>query len=162
MPPAAPMPTAAPLPTAAAAAAPRATGHATRDVARPQRSGRGVTGRGTVVLIFVVTAIVGLLEVVISGHRGHLFGIAFVATSAIGALVVRRRDVRVAMIAPPILYCFLIVVMAAVDNPIDAGGFITRKSVYVADAFFTGAPAIWAGTAAAALIGWRRLRRRSH
>ena len=70
-----------------------------------------MTGRGTVVLIVVVTAIIGLLEVVIGGHRGHLFGIAFALTSAIGALVVRRRDLPIAMIAPPLSYLFLIVLM---------------------------------------------------
>jgi hypothetical protein len=121
-------------------------------------SGRGVTGRGIVVLILLVTGIVGLLEVALAGHRGHAFAIAFVVTSAIGALVVRRRDLSSALIAPPLLYCILIVAMSAVDTSGGTGGFVTREGVYVGNAFVTGAPALWTGTAAAALIAWYRHR----
>ena len=121
-------------------------------------SGRGVTGRGIIVLILLVTGITGLLEVALAGHRGHAFAIAFVVTSAIGALVVRRRDLSSALIAPPLLYCILIVAMSAVDTSGGTGGFVTREGVYVGNAFVTGAPALWAGTAAAALIAWYRRR----
>jgi hypothetical protein len=139
-------------------AGPRTTGPRTAG-APPRLSGRGVTGRGTVVLIVVVTAVVGLLEVVIGGHRGHLFGIAFAATSAVGALVVRRRDLAVAMIAPPLLYTLLIVAMSTIDTKDATGGLGSREAVYLANAFVTGAPAMWIGTAAAVAIGWYRLRR---
>jgi hypothetical protein len=121
-------------------------------------SGRGVTGRGIVVLILLVTGIVGLLEVALAGHRGHAFAIAFVVTSAIGSLVVRRRDLSTALIAPPLLYCILIVAMSAVDTSGGTGGFVTKEGVYVGNAFVTGAPALWTGTAAAALIAWYRHR----
>jgi hypothetical protein len=121
-------------------------------------SGRGVTGRGIVVLILLGTGIVGLLEVALAGHRGHAFAIAFVVTSAVGALVVRRRDLAAALIAPPLLYCILIVAMSAVDTSGGTGGFVTREGVYVGNAFVTGAPALWTGTAAAALIAWYRHR----
>ena len=121
-------------------------------------SGRGVTGRGIVVLILLVTGIVGLIEVTLAGHRGHAFAIAFVATSVIGALVVRRRDLPTAIIAPPLLYCVLIVAMSAVDTSDETGGLLTREGVYIGNAFVTGAPAVWAGTAAAVLIAWYRSR----
>jgi hypothetical protein len=121
-------------------------------------SGRGVTGRGVVVLILVVTAVVGISEIALSGHRGHFFGIAFVVSSAAGALVVRRRDLRVAMIAPPLLYCVLIALISLVDTSGGAGGLVDREAVYLADAFVTGAPTIWIGSVAAALIGVYRLR----
>lgn len=121
-------------------------------------SGRGVTGRGIVVLILLVTGIVGLLEVTLAGHRGHAFAIAFIVTSAIGALVVRRRDLPTAFIAPPLLYCVLIVAMSAVDRNDETGGLLTREGVYVGNAFVTGAPAVWIGTAAAVLIAGYRHR----
>jgi hypothetical protein len=121
-------------------------------------SGRGVTGRGIVVLILLVTGIVGLIEVTIAGHRGHAFAIAFVVTSAIGALVVRRRDLPTAIIAPPLLYCVLIVAMSAVDRNDETGGLLTREGVYIGNAFVTGAPAVWLGTAAAVLIAGYRAR----
>jgi hypothetical protein len=121
-------------------------------------SGRGVTGRGIVVLILLVTGIVGLIEVTLAGHRGHAFAIAFVVTSVMGALVVRRRDLPTAIIAPPLLYCVLIVAMSAVDTSDETGGLLTREGVYIGNAFVTGAPAVWAGTAAAVLIAWYRSR----
>jgi hypothetical protein len=121
-------------------------------------SGRGVTGRGIVVLILLVTGIIGLIEVTLAGHRGHAFAIAYVVTSAIGALVVRRRDVPTAIIAPPLLFCVLIVAMSAVDTNDETGGLLTREGVYVGNAFVTGAPALWAGTAAAVLIAGYRHR----
>jgi hypothetical protein len=121
-------------------------------------SGRGVTGRGIVVLILIVTGLVGVLEVAIAGHRGHAFGIAFVVSSAIGALIVRRRDLPTALIAPPLLYCVLIVAMSVIDHHDVAGGRLTREGVYLGNAFVTGAPALWTGTAAAALVVWYRWR----
>ena len=129
-------------------------------------SGRGVTGRGVIVLTLFGTAIVGLLGVAISGHRGPPFAIAFVATCAIGALLVRHRDLRTAMVAPPLLYCVLIVVISAFDTQGETGGFVSREGLYLGNAFVTGAPTLWAGTAAAVVIGWYRRRasasRRSH
>ena len=125
---------------------------------KPNRARVGVTGRGVVVLIFVVTAVVGAAAVMAGGHRGHVFGIAFVVTAALGAALVRRKDVATAMIAPPLLYCLLVALMSFIDTKDQTGGFLTRKAVYIADAFITGAPAIWTGTALAIGIGWYRRR----
>jgi hypothetical protein len=123
-----------------------------------RRSSSGATGRGVVVLILVLSAVVGLLEVVIGGHRGHAFAIAFVASSMAGALVVRRRDIPTAMVAPPLIYCVLIVLLSLIDTKDLTGGLATREVFYVANAFVTGAPTMWIATAAAAAIGWYRLR----
>jgi hypothetical protein len=117
----------------------------------------GVTGRGLVVLVFAATFVGGLLDMAISGHRGHLFGVLFVISSALGALAVRRKDLRTAMVAPPLLYCVLIFVMSLIDQGGLTGGLLTREAFYLANAFVTGAPAIWVGTVLAAAIGWYRL-----
>jgi hypothetical protein len=154
-------PTSAAEPAAGAAAAVAPPAAPAPSATRPRpttrvASGRGVTGRGIVVLILVVTGVVGLLEVAIAGHRGHAFGIAFVVSSAIGALIVRRRDLPTALIAPPLLYCVLIVAMSVVDHHDAAGGRLTREGVYLGNAFVTGAPALWTGTLAAALVAGYR------
>jgi hypothetical protein len=152
---------AAPKLAAAEPAAP-ATPAAASNQGRPQAgrvvSGRGVTGRGVVVLILILTGLVGLLEVAFAGHRGAAFAVAFVLTSAVGALVVRRRDLPAAIIAPPLLYCVLIAALSVVDTHDQGGGFITRKAIYVGNAFVTGAPTLWTGTLAAAAIVWYRHR----
>jgi len=121
-------------------------------------SGRGVTGRGVVVLILILTGLIGLLEVAFAGHRGAAFAFVFVFTSALGALVVRRRDLPTSIIAPPLLYCVLIAALSVVDTHDQSGGFITRKAVYIGNAFVTGAPTLWTGTAVAAAIIWYRRR----
>ena len=121
-------------------------------------SGRGVTGRGVVVLILILTGLVGLLEVAFASHRGAAFAFVFVFTSAVGALVVRRRDLPTSIVAPPLLYCVLIAALSIVDTHDQSGGFITRKAIYFGNAFVTGAPTLWAGTAAAAAIVWYRHR----
>ena len=119
----------------------------------------GLTGRGVVVLIFVVTVLTGLIDMAIVGHRGSAFGIVFVLASAAGALVVRRRDLSTAMVTPPLLYCVAIALMSLVDRGGLAGGPVTTEAYYIGNAFVTGAPAIWTGTALACAIGWYRKRR---
>ena len=119
----------------------------------------GVTGRGVVALILVATLLAGLLDMAISGHRGHLFGVVFAVSATLGALIVRRRDLPIAMITPPLAYCVAIAVMSLIDRGGLAGGLLTTEAFYLGNAFVTGAPAIWSGTVVACLIGWYRLRR---
>jgi hypothetical protein len=118
----------------------------------------GVTGRGVVVLILIVTALAGLLDMAISGHRGPLFGIVFVVASGVGAVVTRRRDLPTAMVAPPLIYCVAIALMSVIDRDGLSGGLLTTQAYYLGNAFVTGAPAIWTGTALACAIGWYRRR----
>jgi hypothetical protein len=148
----------APTPSAAEAAAPVGALTQTRPQAGRGVSGRGVTGRGVVVLILIMTGLIGLLEVAFAGHRGAAFAFVFVFTSAVGALIVRRRDLSTSVIAPPLLYCVLIAALSVVDTHDQSGGFVTRKAVYIGNAFVTGAPTLWTGTLAAAAIVWYRYR----
>lgn len=109
-------------------------------------------------LIFVVTAFTGLVDMAIVGHRGAAFGVVFAIASAAGALVVRPRDLPTAMVAPPLLYCILIALISLVDRGGLAGGPLTTEAYYIGNAFVTGAPAIWIATALACAIGWYRKR----
>lgn len=155
--PAVPEPAAA-EPEAATPATPASASTQARPQAGRAVSGRGVTGRGVVVLILVLTGLVGLLEVAFAGHRGAAFAFVFIFTSGVGALVVRRRDLPTSIFAPPLLYCVLITALSVVDTHDQSGGFITRKAVYIGNAFVTGAPTLWTGTVIAAAIVWYRHR----
>jgi hypothetical protein len=123
---------------------------------RPSTEGVGITGRGVVVLITAIAALVGVIDVIASGSRGPLFGVAFVVAAAASAYLVRRRDLLVSVVAPPLIYCVLIGFMSLIDSGGTPGGLTTRVGVYIGDAFATGAPSIWLGTAAAAAISWWR------
>jgi hypothetical protein len=117
----------------------------------------GMTSLGVVVLICALTLLGGLADMAISGHRGHLFGVLFAIASALAAIAVRRRDLNTAMIAPPLVYCLMIVVMSFIDRSDLTGGFVTREAFYLGKAFVTGAPAIWIGTALAFVVAvWRK------
>jgi hypothetical protein len=109
-----------------------------------------------VVLVTVFTALVGVIDVIASGHRGHLFGVAFVLAAVAGAYLVRRRDLLIAVVAPPLIYCALILFMSLIDSGGTTGSLTTRVGVYIGDAFVTGAPSIWIGTAASAAVVWWR------
>jgi hypothetical protein len=111
-----------------------------------------------IVLILVAIVIAGLLDMAISGHRGHLFGVIFVIASGVGAVVVRRRDIPTAMVAPPLIYCVAIALMSVIDRGGLSGGLLTTEAYYLGNALVTGAPAIWSGTALACAIGWYRRR----
>ncbi|HEY5457256.1 MAG TPA: DUF6542 domain-containing protein [Acidothermaceae bacterium] len=145
-------------PAPAGPAAPAGASTQTRPQTGHVVSGRGVTGRGVVVLILVLTGLVGLVEVALAGHRGAAFAFVFIFTSAVGALVVRRRDLPTSIFAPPLLYCVLITALSVVDTHDQSGGFITSKAVYIGNAFVTGAPTLWTGTVIAAAIVWYRHR----
>ncbi|MCL6538890.1 MAG: hypothetical protein K6T28_09965 [Acidothermus sp.] len=125
--------------------------HAREYRSRGARS-TGLTSRGVILLLGVATTLAGLVGSILFGHRNALFGITFAVVAALCALSVRRRDLAVAVIAPPIVYCVAIVVVSLVDARHLAGGFFSRETFYVADAFVTGAPAMWVGTGLAALL----------
>ncbi len=146
-----------------AVASPKPGGDPARRPSPEQRrvSSRGATARGVVVLIFGATLLAGVAGRVLAGHRTGLFGVTFAATSVAGAVIVRRRDLPVAMVAPPLLYCVLIAVMSLIDHSGTTGGFLTRTAVYLGTAFVTGAPAIWSGSLLAAGVGWYRLSARA-
>ena len=152
------VPSPVPGPAGADPAAPARASTQTRPQADRVVSGRGVTGRGVVVLILVLTGLVGLVEVALAGHRGAAFAFVFIFTSGVGALVVRRRDLPTSIIAPPLIYCVLITALSVVDTHDQSGGFLTRKAIYIGNAFVTGAPTLWTGTIIAAAIVWYRHR----
>lgn len=147
-----------PAPVVQETAAPLPKALNPRGTPRPNKRAPGLTGRGVCVLIAAATFVGGLIDLAVSGHRSHLFGVLFAVTSALGALAVRKRDLRVAMVAPPLLYCVLIFVMSLIDQGGLTGGLLTREGFYLGNAFVTGAPAIWTGSLLAAGIGWYRLR----
>lgn len=116
-----------------------------------------LTGRGAVLLLTGATVLAGLVGIGLAGHRTGLFGLVFTVVAAVCAALVRRRDLATTVIAPPIVYCVALLLISFIDAGRFAGGLASREVVYLADAFVTGAPAIWAGTAAAGVVAvWRR------
>ncbi len=126
--------------------------------ARPagvQRAQHGLTTPGVVVIV-VAFSLVGWLVDRFTLDNGTIFAVAFIASCVYVALQVRRRDLLAAVIVPPLVFAALTVVKSLVDNR--TGGWSDQVLDIVSE-LATEAPALWAGTALAAVIvvvRWRR------
>lgn len=110
-----------------------------------------LTGRGAVLGMLAVFAL-GLLGASWLGW-GVLAGACFVVGSAAAALYVRPRDLLMATIAPPLLFCIALVVVKAVTAP----GEVALSTVEGVAVTLAGvAPWLFAGTALSLVIAWSR------
>jgi hypothetical protein len=102
----------------------------------------------------VVTALGGVVDSMLSGGPGVLFGLVFVAVSVAGALYVRPYDLLAAPVAAPIAFAVGIALTA--DS--GAGGLVGHLlGIFTGLATMTGW--LYTGTALAAVItGVRALR----
>jgi hypothetical protein len=111
-----------------------------------------------VVLLLLIAGAGGAGDALLNDSLGRLFDVTFIVACVLGALLVRHGTLATAIVAPPIVYAVLIVVLDVfVVRP--SGGWVSGQVVAAGDALVTGAPAIWLGTAlAAVIVGLRRLR----
>lgn len=135
--------------------------HAWSPAAGYRRSARGsgrLSGAGVVVLLLLIAGAGGAADALINDGLGRVFDVVFVVACVLTALMVRHGTLATAVVAPPIVYAVLVVVLDVfVIRP--SGGWVSGQVVAAGDALVTGAPAIWLGTAlAAAIVGLRRLR----
>lgn len=108
-----------------------------------------LTGRGGVIVLFVVTCL-GLLFSDAAGAR-ILAEIIFVAACVLAAWYVKPRDVLTITVAPPLVF-FVAVVVATV---LTSSG-LTTTAAGVLITLIDAAPWLFAGTALVVVIGLRR------
>jgi hypothetical protein len=128
---------------------------------RRLRAGRGprprLTGLGTGLLTTAVTVLGGAVDAFVFDGPGVLFGLVFVAVSAVGAVYVRPYDLVAAPVAAPIAFAIGI----ALTSDSGSGGLVGHLlGIFTGLALLTGW--LYTGTVLAALIvGVRALRRPS-
>jgi hypothetical protein len=135
--------------------------HAWTPASRSRRGAHGagrLSGAGVVVLLLLIAGAGGVADALLNDSLGHLFDAAFVVACVLAALAVRHGTLATAIVAPPIVYAVLVIVLDVfVVRP--SGGWVSGQFIAAGDALVTGAPAIWLGTAlSAAIIGLRKLR----
>lgn len=122
------------------------------DQGRRAHAAPGIRSSGVWLVVIGVTVVMGFADALSIGRTqlGWLTGVALLAASVYGALVVRREDAIVAVIAPPLAF-FLATITAGQLTLPPTGGLLIREAFMIITTL--GANAIWIfGSTIAALV----------
>jgi hypothetical protein len=116
---------------------------------------RGLPGWGALVVLIVIAALGGLIDMLRGTHVRGAFNIAIVVAAVVAILLVRRSSLFTVLVAPPIVYTAASVGIVYFRS----GGLKDRKVLFDAAANWLvyGFPAIAAATAAVLIIAGIRL-----
>ena len=145
--------------TADIASASLATGASTPS-GRGAHAAPGVRATGVWLVIIGVTVVMGFADALVVGRTqlGWLTGISLLAASVYGALVVRREDAIIAVIAPPLAF-FLATITAGQLTLPSTGDFTVREAFMIITTLGANAAWIFGSTIVALVIVLVRRRR---
>lgn len=118
----------------------------------PSAKERGINSVGVFLIITVVTAGVGLVDMSMNRRLTWITGAAFVVASIITALAVRRRDLWTAVIWPPLAFLVALLIAGQPSTLSSSGSLVFREASLIATGLAFNAPFIFGGTAAALVI----------
>ena len=78
-------------------------------------SGPGLRAIGVFVVVIAVTLLLGLVDVLLGGGLGPIFGVGLLLSSAYGAFAVRRDDAIYAITAPPIAALLTVITVGQIN-----------------------------------------------
>lgn len=138
--------------TADIASASLATGASTPS-GRGAHAAPGVRATGVWLVIIGVTVVMGFADALVVGRTqlGWLTGISLLAASVYGALVVRREDAIIAVIAPPLAF-FLATITAGQLTLPSTGDFTVREAFMIITTLGANAAWIFGSTIVALVI----------
>jgi hypothetical protein len=87
-----------------------------------------------------------------------VFAVCFIAGSALAALLAHREDLKATVVMPPLTYCVLALIGAAISRTATTGGFLKQNALELVSALIDGAPVLYAATGIALVIALVRLR----
>ena len=151
---------AAPATAADASALAGAAGSATAS-GRRAHAAPGVRAAGVWLVVIGITVVMGFADALVVGRTqlGWLTGVSLLAASIYGALVVRREDAVIAVIAPPLAF-FLATITAGQLTLPPTGDLLVREAFMIVTTL--GANAVWIfGSTLVALVIVLVRRRRS-
>jgi len=128
---------------------------------RGAHAARGVRATGIWLVVIGVTVVMGFADALVVGRTqlGWLTGVSLLAASVYGALVVRREDAIIAVIAPPLAF-FLATITAGQLTLPPTGDLLVREAFMIVTTL--GANALWIfGSTIVALVIVLVRRRRS-
>ena len=120
----------------------------------------GVRATGVGVVVIVGTVVMGFADALVVGRTqlGWLTGISLLAASVYGALVVRREDAIIAVIAPPLAF-FLATITAGQLTLPPTGDLLVREAFMIITTLGANAAWIFGSTIVALVIVLVRRRR---
>lgn len=100
----------------------------------------------------VITLLGGLIDVITTRSLGWVFSACFLITSAWTAARVVRRDLLVAVIAPPLVFAVAAFIALQLLPSQSSGRWLLRQGLDLATTLALGAPILLGGTAIAGCI----------
>lgn len=142
--------------------APMSSGFAgsTEGSGRGAHAAPGVRATGVWLVVIGVTVVMGFADALVVGRTqlGWLTGVSLLAASVYGALVVRREDAIIAVIAPPLAF-FLATITAGQLTLPPTGDLLVREAFMIVTTLGANAPWIFGSTIVALVIVLVRRRR---
>lgn len=119
---------------------------------------RGLTAMGAVAIGLAIGFVGAVIDVRTGAGLRTVFAVCFVTGSAIAALLAHREDLKATVIMPPLLYCVLALVGAAIGHSSSSGGFVKQQALELVSSLIDGAPVLYLATGVALVIALVRLR----
>jgi hypothetical protein len=113
---------------------------------------RGLTAAGAVTVSLALGFLGAFIDVSTGSGLRTTFSVLFVLGCALGALLAHREDLRATVVMPPLVYCVLALIGAAIGHTGAAGPFLKQQALELVSALILGAPTLYAATGAALLI----------
>lgn len=119
---------------------------------------RGLTAAGAVTISLAFGFLGAFIDVNTGSGLRVTFSVMFVIGCALAALLAHREDLRATVVMPPLVYCVLALIGAAIGHTGAAGPFLKQQALELVSALILGAPTLYAATAAAFVIALVRSR----
>jgi hypothetical protein len=119
---------------------------------------RGLTAMGAVAIGLTIGFIGAVIDVETGRGLRTVFAICFVTGSALAALLAHREDLKATVVMPPLTYCVLALVGAAISRTASSGGLIKQNALELVSSLIDGAPVLYAATGLALVIALVRLK----
>ena len=113
---------------------------------------RGLTAAGAVTVSLALGFLGAFIDVNTGSGLRTTFSVLFVIGCALAALLAHREDLRATVVMPPLVYCVLALIGAAIGHTGAAGPFLKQQALELVSALILGAPTLYAATGAALLI----------
>lgn len=119
---------------------------------------RGLTATGAVAIALALGFVGAFIDVNTGRGLRTVFAICFIAGCALAAMLAHREDLRATVIMPPLVYCVLALLGAAIGQTQAAGSFVKTQGLELVSALIIGAPVLYAATGLALVIAVVRAR----
>lgn len=119
---------------------------------------RGLTATGAVTIALALGFLGAAIDVNTGRGLRTVFALCFIVGSALAALLVHREDLRASVVMPPLTYCVLALIGAALGQTQAAGSFVKTQGLELVSALILGAPVLYTATGLALVIALVRAR----